>query len=290
MARYSTRACAAARPVLGVQGAQSRACAALRGSGPRRHPGPGSRPGLPGLRPHPEFAIGPLFVVASVQPDVGTVMVTLSFSLTTPWGSGRPTSRRTCSCSGRPSWATPPPRVSRPALVREVQQRGFVVNGAGGWRSAAASACSWARAYLPRACPRRPRSSRSHGRAARPLRSAPSTYIKIPWNPRLADPAGVIVLSLASRGLVTPKPATWFEELFWGRRWVLNVGFGDIGSPVMPAFPLYFEQRRPHRAARPRVLHRGGELLRLRSPADRGDRTGQRHPAPEVACVPEPRT
>jgi len=37
-------------------------------------------------RPHPDFVIGPLFLVASVQPDLGPVNVSLSFSLTTPPG------------------------------------------------------------------------------------------------------------------------------------------------------------------------------------------------------------
>ena len=62
----------------------------------------------------------------------------------------------------------------------------------------------------------------------------PATFIKIPWTPKLADPLSVAVLTMSSRGLVTPKPATWFEEAFWGRCWVVNAGFGDIGSPVNP--------------------------------------------------------
>jgi hypothetical protein len=69
------------------------------------------------------------------------------------------------------------------------------------------------------------------------------TYIKIPWTPALGDPLAVTVLTMALRSLVTPKPATWFEEAFWGRRWVLTAGFGDIGSPASPIFPLYFEHR-----------------------------------------------
>ena len=51
------------------------------------------------------------------------------------------------------------------------------------------------------------------------------------------------MLTFASQGLVTQKPATWLEEAFWGRRWVLSAGFGDIGPPTLPLFPLYFEHR-----------------------------------------------
>jgi len=69
------------------------------------------------------------------------------------------------------------------------------------------------------------------------------TYVKIPWTPKLADPLAVAVLAMPYRGLITPKPATWFEEAFWGRKWVLATGFGDVGSLVLPLYPLYFEHR-----------------------------------------------
>jgi hypothetical protein len=80
-----------------------------------------------------------------------------------------------------------------------------------------------------------------------------ATYIKIPWTPRLADPRAVTVLTLTSRGLLTQRPATWLDDAFWGRRWVLTAGFGDIGSPTLPLFPLYFEHR-------DRVVRLGREL------------------------------
>ena len=34
--------------------------------------------------PHPEFAIGPLFIIATVRPDLGPVTVSISWSLVTP--------------------------------------------------------------------------------------------------------------------------------------------------------------------------------------------------------------
>ena len=37
-------------------------------------------------QPHPNFAIGPLFVTVAVRPDLGPVTVTLSWSLTPPPG------------------------------------------------------------------------------------------------------------------------------------------------------------------------------------------------------------
>jgi hypothetical protein len=42
---------------------------------------------------------------------------------------------------------------------------------------------------------------------------------------------------------VTAKPASWVAETFWGRRWILTAGFGDLGSPVMPLYSIYFDHR-----------------------------------------------
>jgi len=53
----------------------------------------------------------------------------------------------------------------------------------------------------------------------------------------------VTTLVLPLRGLITLKPASWLSETFWGRRWILTTGWGDIGSPVMPLYSIYFERR-----------------------------------------------
>jgi hypothetical protein len=195
-------------------------------------------------QPHPDFAIGPLFVVATIRPDLGPVNVSISFSLTMPPGQHSADIKQDLFLLWpyEVSDATMPGSAD-PALIREVERRGFAVTGSG-----RLSLGSRERMQLGTGTPptRLPEAAsfvtftRGGGAAAQ---VGPSTYIKIPWNPTLGDPAGVTVLTLISRGLVTPKPATWFDEMFWGRRWVLAAGFGDIGSPVMPGFPLYFEQR-----------------------------------------------
>src|SRR4029450_9412806 len=176
-------------------------------------------------RPHPAFAIGPLFVVATVHPDLGPVNVSLSFSLTTPPGQHAadikqdlyllwPAELGDATAPGSPD----------PALVREVQERGFVVNTGGrrmlGSRQRMQLGTGVPPARLPEAASF-VTFTRQGGAAAQ---VGPSTYIKIPWNPSLAEPAGIHVVTLASRGLLTPKPATWFGELFWGRRWGRNGG------------------------------------------------------------------
>jgi hypothetical protein len=176
-------------------------------------------------------------VVVTVRPDLGPVNVSIHVQPhhTTGQHPDRHQAGPLLLWPYEVSDATMPGSAD-PALVREVVQRGFQVSGTGrlslGSRERMQLGTGTPPTRLPEAAsfvtftrvggaPRswgRPPTSRSRGIRAWP------------------DPAGVTVLTLISRGLVTPKPATWFEELFWGRRWVLAAGFGDIGSPVMPGF------------------------------------------------------
>src|SRR5207237_9236863 len=63
----------------------------------------------------------------------------------------------------------------------------------------------------------------------------------IPATPRLGDPRWVLNLTFPVRGMLAPKPATWIEELFWGRRNALALSWGDVGSIAF--YPLYHEHR-----------------------------------------------
>jgi hypothetical protein len=195
-------------------------------------------------RPHPEFSIGPLFVVAQVKPELTPITVTLSWSLTVPPGVQTADVKQDLFLL----WPTElvqatAPGPAAPELAREVTARGFAVTTSGrlalGTRDRLQMGTGVPATPLPEQA--------SYVTFTRSTGSAVSlgagTYVKIPWTSKLADPLAVTVLSLTTRGLVTPKPATWFEEMFWGRRWVLATGFGDIGSPASPIFPLYFEHR-----------------------------------------------
>jgi len=194
--------------------------------------------------PHPAFSIGPLFVVANVQPNLAALTVTLSWSLTaTPGPRGASVEPQDLYLLW-PSEVTEAtaPGPADPALVAELDKGGFTVMGSGrlvlATRDRMQMGTGTPAVVLPQAA-----SFATFVRRGGPVQVGPATYVKIPWTPKLADPHAVTVLTLSARGLVTPKPATWFEEAFWGRRWVLAAGFGDIGSPVNPLFPLYFEHR-----------------------------------------------
>ena len=195
-------------------------------------------------RPHPTFSIGPLFVVANVRPDLNPVTVTISWSLAPPPG------QRGADIEAQDLFLLWPgevvdsttPGPADPALTTELETSGFSVVASGrlalGSRDRMEMGTGTPASPLPQVA-----SFATFVRRNGPPSVGPATYVKIPWTPKLADPLAVAVLTMSVRGLITPKPATWFEEAFWGRRWVLNAGFGDIGSPVNPLFPLYFEHR-----------------------------------------------
>src|SRR5262245_62293196 len=79
-------------------------------------------------RPHPDFAVGPLLVVAGVRPDLGPVSLRISFGLTLPPNKQTediaqdlyilwPAEVVSGSAPGAPD----------PELHRYVEERGFVV-------------------------------------------------------------------------------------------------------------------------------------------------------------------
>lgn len=194
--------------------------------------------------PHPDFAIGPLFVVANVRPDLGPVTVNLSFSLTAPRGRRAADIRQDLYLLWPAEVAeSTAPGEPDPALARELEAHGFTVVSAG--RLALRSRDRMQLGTPAMGTPVDPTASYANfiRRGQVPGQVSAGAYAKIPWTPRMADQFSVITLVIPLRGLITPKPATWAEELFWGRRYVLSVGFGDLGSLVLPLYPLYFEHR-----------------------------------------------
>ena len=205
-------------------------------------------------RPHPEFAIGPLFVVANVRPDLGPITVTISWSLTPAPGKRAVDIEQDLFLMWPNELVeSTAPGAFDPALGRELEERGFTV-GTGGRLALGTRDQTQMGTGAPVTPIAETASFVSFSRRAGPAAALGySTYVKIPWTPKLADPRALVVLSFPTRGLVTPRPATWFEEAFWGRRWVLSAGFGDLGPPALPLFPLYFEYR-------DRVVRIGREL------------------------------
>jgi hypothetical protein len=193
-------------------------------------------------RPHPDFTIGPLFVVASVSPGVPHVTVNLSWSLTT----GPVTNKADIEQDLYLLWPaeiveSTAPGPAEPQLVREVERRGLIVVNSGRLTLRSRDRLQLGTTAIGEPLPVTP----SFVNFTRPgtQQAGVVTYIKIPWTPSLADQLSIVTLVLPLRGLVTPKAGTWLEDLFWGPRQVVTTGVGDLGPPVLGLFALYYERR-----------------------------------------------
>jgi hypothetical protein len=203
-------------------------------------PAPGHAQVFLASRPHPDFTIGPLFVVASVSPGVAHVMVNLSWSLTTGPVTSKDIGQDLYLLWPAEVLESTAPGPAEPQLVREVERRGLSVVSSGRLLLRTRD-----RMQLGTAALGEPLSvSPSYVNFTRPgTQAGVVTYIKIPWTPALADQLSIVTLVLPLRGLVVPKAGTWLEDLFWGGRQVVTTGFGDLGPPVLGLFALYYERR-----------------------------------------------
>lgn len=193
--------------------------------------------------PHPRFAIGPLVLFASVRPDLGPISVNLLWSLVRAPGERGPVDLRqdlyllwpgeiVANSDGGPA---------DPAMARYVEERGFVVLASG-------------------AIPLRRRDRAKLGTTldsdltgvsapfisfykggTQPSQVGVATWIRIPWAPAFDDPTVLTHLQLSAKDLITPRPASWWEDLFLGRRNVLTLSAGSVGSLAL--YSMYFEQR-----------------------------------------------
>jgi len=186
--------------------------------------------------------MGPLFVRATVTPSLDPVAVEILWSLVIPpdrsavdleqdifllW-PGAVQGDRTVG----------PPE---PALARYVEQRGFVVIDEG--RLALFSQS------LFQVDTNEPPSPIAGGapyvtfvRQGGALGlTAPVTYVRIPWTPYQVNRARLMDLQFQAKGLVTPRQASWIENVFWGNRYLISLSFNDVRNRGL--FPLYFEHR-----------------------------------------------
>ena len=191
---------------------------------------------------HPEFAVGPLFLIANVRPDL-SVTVNLSFSLTLRQGAARAAMKQDLFLlwPAEVAESTAPGPVD-PALARDIHD-GLMVLNSGRLVLRSRDRTLVGTGQLGEPLPEVASYVTVTRRGPLASQVSPVTYIKIPWTPKLVDPLTVTTLVIPLRGLVTPKPASWIAETFWGGRWILTTGFGDLGSPVMPLYAIYFEHR-----------------------------------------------
>jgi hypothetical protein len=193
-------------------------------------------------KPHPDFAVGPLFVIANVRPDL-SVTVNISFSLTLRPGAAHVAMEQDLFLLWPAEVAEPTAEgPADPALARGLHDH-LVVLSSGRLTLRSRDRSLVGTGQLGEALPEVASYVTVTRRGPLGSQVSPVTYIKIPWTPKLTDPLTVTTLVMPLRGLVTPKRASWVSETFWGRRWILTVGFGDLGPPVMPLYSIYFDHR-----------------------------------------------
>jgi len=200
-------------------------------------------------KPHPEFWIAPVSITANVRrQDVddqpGPLTLVVSFSVAPP-------PAREPSEFAQDLYLLWPGELAGtdgadgadPALARHVEGAGFKVLAHG---RAPLSARS--RALMGSgagAAGRRVLEEAFFVTFARPeglARGArPASYIRIPWTAELASLDWLPRLEFRVKGAIRPQRVSWLEETFWGRRYVVTLGFGDVGYSSL--YPLYYGKR-----------------------------------------------
>jgi hypothetical protein len=194
----------------------------------------------------PEFSIAPLFLSVSVKSEdvakkVSPVTVTVSWSVA-------PAPNRTPAEIAQDLYLLWPGEVvgtvgdngADPTLARQVEALGFTIKEHGVLSLAA-----------------RNRSAMGTGTGAQRLGDAPfvtlsrretlahgshgATFIRIPWKAELASVDWLARLELPVRDVIVPRPVSWLEEMFWGRRHIVTVSFADVG--YVSLYPLYYGAR-----------------------------------------------
>src|SRR5437870_7168359 len=192
--------------------------------------------------PQPEFSIGPLFVSASVgKPNVGgnpgALTVSVSWSLTLA-------PHRRAADIAQDLYLLWPGEVvgtagaadADPMLVRQVEALGFKVKAHGRLRLSARGRTEMGTTAGLRTLGEAPFVAFAREGGARG-----ATYIRIPWVPELASLDWLVRLELPLKGVIVPRRVSWVEDTFWGRRYLITLGFGDVG--YVSLYPLYFGAR-----------------------------------------------
>ena len=198
----------------------------------------------------PPFKVGPVYVRALISPTLGDVTVNVFFGLDLPPEMDTSELEQDLyfiwpfDVAGDPKVGPPDP-----ALAKQVEELGFSPMNDGRLAMTARNL------YVRAADGRSVRETIPGGApfvtfirtTGGPMGiSAPAALIKIPWNPRMANRLFMMDLTLVTKGLVKPKPATWLEEALWGHRYRVTISWGDVQSRGL--FRIYF-------ARRDRVLH-----------------------------------
>ena len=192
-------------------------------------------------RANPSFAIGPLFIRGSVTPALGQVPVDIFFSIDVPAGKSAGDTEQDLFLLW-PGAVTADPQLGKadPAVEKHVTERGFTAIDGGRVALSARNLYQTGPNRIEPIAGGAPFVTFVRENTALGL-SAPATWIRIPWNPRLANKVYLMALHLNTRGLIRAKPATWVERTLWGPRNRVTVSFNETRQRAV--FPMYFQHR-----------------------------------------------
>lgn len=190
--------------------------------------------------PHPDFTIGPLSIRGTVTPALGPMPVDIVFSLVVPAGRS--------ADIGQDLYLLWPGAITGergaaadPTLARYVQARGFDVVAEG--RAVLTTRNLYRKRGDPAPTPEPGgapfvtfvRSGGPNGL------TAPATYLRIPWTPKMVNRTLEMNLKMTLDGVIRETRASWLEQVFWGHRHILSIGFYNVRQ--RPMYPVYFEHR-----------------------------------------------
>jgi hypothetical protein len=191
--------------------------------------------------PHPDFSIGPLSIRGTVTPALGPMTVNIAFSIVVPAG-------RSPDIGQDLYLLWPAPLAGErgaegdPTLARYVRDRGFDLVSEG------RAVLSSRDLYRKRGDPA-PTAEAGGAPFVTFIRAggagggltAPATYLRIPWTPKMVNRTIEMDLRFTLPDGVREKRAGWLEEMFWGHRHIASLGFHNVRQRAM--YPMYFEHR-----------------------------------------------
>jgi hypothetical protein len=190
--------------------------------------------------PHPDFTIGPLTIRGTVTPALGPLPLDIVFSIVVPPGRS--------GDIGQDIYLLWPGALTGergapgdPALAQYLRERGFEILTEG------RAVLTTRNLYRKRgdASPEPEPGGAPFVTFVRPGGrndvTASATYLRMPWTPKMVNRTIEMNLRVLLDGAIAEKRASRLEQLFWGRRHAVSIGFNNVRQ--RPMYPVYFEHR-----------------------------------------------